>query len=158
MVNFSILKIKLYYDSIILKKEREEILEKIKLCIYKNNLKIDDTYAFVGRNGITNDKKEGDGKTPSGKFKLGVAFGIHSKEEIKIPFNIKYIQITPSLYWVDDVNSIYYNKLVDIEKQEKDWNSAEHLVEYPKQYEYAIEIISNKENIPGKRKCNFFTL
>ena len=50
-------------------------MEKIKLCIYKNNLKIDDTYAFVGRNGITNNKKEGDGKTPSGKFKLGVAFG-----------------------------------------------------------------------------------
>ena len=39
---------------------------------------------------------------------------MHKKEEIKIPLNIKYIQITSDLYWIDDINSIYYNRLVDI--------------------------------------------
>lgn len=83
---------------------------------------------------------------------------MHKKEEIKITLNIKYIQITSDLYWIDDINSIYYNRLVDIQKVKRDWNSAEHLIDYPKQYEYAIEIKSNKENISGNRKCNFSTL
>ena len=110
------------------------------------------------KNIPTDTKKESDGKTPSGKFELGLAFGMHKKEEIKIPLNIKYIQITSDLYWIDDINSIYYNKLVDIQKVKREWNSAEHLIDYPKQYEYAIEIKSNKENISGNRKCNFSTL
>ena len=133
-------------------------MNKIKFFIYKNNIKLDEGFAYIGKNGITDNKKESDGKTPSGKFELGLAFGMHKKEEIKIPLNIKYIQITSDLYWIDDINSIYYNKLVDIKKVKREWNSAEHLIDYSKQYEYAIEIKSNKENISGNRKCNFSAL
>ena len=69
--------------------------------------------------------------------------------------SIKYIKINPNLYWVDDVKSIYYNQLVDATKTEKDWNSAEHLIAYPTQYEYAVEIKSNPQNIPGKGSAIF---
>ena len=122
----------------------------------KNQIKYFKQKHLYGKNGIASNKKEGDGKTPEGVFELGIAFGTHSPKEIKS--NIKYIQINKNLYWVDDVNSKYYNRLVDITKVDKDWNSAEHLMEYPEQYEYAIEIKANAPNIPGKRERNFHTL
>ena len=38
---------------------------------------------------------------------------------------------------------------------QKDWKSAEHLIEYPKQYEYAIELKTNPNNIKGKGSAIF---
>ena len=111
--------------------------------------------AFIGKNGITIDKKEGDGKTPEGMYELGLAFGMHDKKQISIDSSIEYIKINENLYWVDDVNSTYYNQLVDSRKVIKDWKSAEHLIEYPKQYEYAIEIKTNIGNVPGKGSAIF---
>ena len=81
---------------------------------------------------MTSNKKEGDGKTPKGIYELGLAFGMHDKKQISIDSSIEYIQINENLYWVDDINSIYYNKLVDSRKVIKDLKSAEHLIEYPK--------------------------
>lgn len=136
-------------------KEKDEC--KAKLILYdineKERKKVIETQAFIGKNGMTINKVEGDGKTPEGLFKLGIAFGIHSKKEINE--NIEYIEINENLYWVDDIKSKYYNKLVDITKVRKDWESAEHLIEYPKQYEYAIEIKSNSQNILNKGSAIF---
>lgn len=122
------------------------------LEFYEGNLKLFETKAYIGKNGITNNKKEGDGKTPIGIFKLGIAFGTHSKN--KINYN-NYIKINKNLYWVDDVKSKYYNQLIDISKTQKDWKSAENLIEYQKQYEYAIEIKTNPNNIKGKGSAIF---
>lgn len=108
--------------------------------------------AFVGRNGVTNSKIEGDGKTPLGKFYFGKILGTHNKNEINID---NYMKINKNLYWVDDINSKYYNNLVDISKVKKDWNSAEHLIDYPKEYEYLIEIKANPNNIPNKGSAIF---
>ena len=69
--------------------------------------------------------------------------------------NIPYTKITDSMYWVDDANSKYYNQLVNIEKVEKDWETAEHLIEYKTQYEYLIEIKTNPNNIPKKGSAIF---
>lgn len=113
------------------------------------------TDAFIGKNGMTVDKKEGDGKTPKGIYEFGLAFGMHNKKQIPIDSSIEYIQINENLYWIDDVNSIYYNQIVDSREVVKDWKSAEHLIEYPKQYEYAIEIKTNIGNIPGKGSAIF---
>ena len=52
------------------------------------------------------------------------------------------------------LNKINANQLIVI-NQIKDWKSAEHLIEYPKQYEYAIEIRTNIENVPGKGSAIF---
>ena len=125
--------------------ESEAILD-----FFENEAKLFSTKAFIGKNGITNDKKEGDGKTPIGKYNLGVAFGTHN--EVKFS---NYIKINENLHWVDDVNSKFYNQLVDITKVRKDWNSSEHLIEYPKQYEYAMEIKTNPKNIPNKGSAIF---
>ncbi len=121
----------------------------------KTCIKILETEAFIGKNGITNNKSEGDGKTPTGQYELGIAFGINDAKEIKISKNLEYIKINENLYWIDDVNSQFYNQMVDITKVNKDWNSAEHLIKYLKQYEYAIEIKTNPNNIPGKGSAIF---
>ena len=61
------------------------------------------------------------------------------------------------------VSACNFTKFIDanandiniITKVKKDWNSSEHLIEYPKQYEYAIEIKTNPKNIPGKGSAIF---
>ena len=68
---------------------------------------------------------------------------------------IKYKQITKEMYWVDDPESKYYNQLVNILTTPKDWSSAEHLIQYPIEYEYLIEIKTNPNNIPGKGSAIF---
>lgn len=110
-----------------------------------------ETYCFIGKNGITRNKKESDGKTPQGIYSLGIAFGMHEK----INTNLEYIKINENMYWIDDSNSKHYNKLVDVSNTEKDWKTAEHLIDYPKQYEYAIEIKYNEEQIKGKGSAIF---
>ena len=113
------------------------------------------TKAYIGRNGAISQiqKQEGDGKTPLGEFELGIALG-------KFPSTnntngLKYMQITEDMYWIDDVKSKYYNQLVNISKVTKDWNSAEHLIDYPIQYEYLIEIKTNPNNIPQRGSAIF---
>ena len=111
------------------------------------------TTAYIGKNGVTTNKQEGDVKTPLGEFELGIALGKY--EKIKNINKIKYMQITENLYWVDDIKSKHYNQLVDIASTIKDWNSAEHLIDYPIQYEYLIEIKTNPRNIQAKGSAIF---
>ena len=142
--------LKMNYNQIIIVNDIRET-RKATLMFYNNSKKIFETDAFLGKNGITSNKIEGDGKTPEGIFDLGVVFGTHSRKYIELNKKTNYIQINENLYWVDDIYSKYYNQLVDITKVNKDWKSAEHLIEYPEPYEYAIEIKTNSKNVPGKR-------
>jgi len=108
---------------------------------------------YVGKNGISDSKKEGDGKTPTGVYTFGTGFGVASNPGSKIP----YRKVTNYDYWVDDVNSKYYNQWVEINKiKDKDWKSAEHLASYPKAYKYAAVINYNTTNIvKGKGSAIF---
>ena len=72
-----------------------------------------ETIAFIGKNGMTSEKMEGDKKTPVGIFEFGTAFGTHKKI---LNNKISYISINENLYWVDDEESAYYNNLVNITK------------------------------------------
>lgn len=71
---------------------------------------------YIGQNGIALDKKEGDKKTPEGIFYLGIAFGMNATIDNN---KIEYKKINKYLYWVDDVNSKYYNQLVDSRNKKK---------------------------------------
>ena len=112
-----------------------------------------ETTAYIGTHGLTNQKTEGDGKTPIGIFSLGNILG---KEPcIQNMHGLFYRQITADMYWVDDPKSVYYNQLVHIREVNKDWNSAEQLIDYPIAYAYIIEIKTNPENIPGNGSAIF---
>lgn len=66
--------------------------------------------ASVGRSGFARlgEKREGDGKTPSGVFALGTAFGYGESASVKMP----YRQATEEDFWVDDAQSSAYNTWV----------------------------------------------
>lgn len=131
---------------VLVNKENEGVL-----YFKKYNIK---AKAYIGKNGFTTDKYEKDGKTPLGEFNLGIVMGIYPENEVEKSNEIIYKKITDKMYWVDDPESNYYNKLVkDISL--KDWNSAEHLVDYKVQYEYLIEIKTNLKNIKGKGSAIF---
>ncbi|SHH73765.1 L,D-peptidoglycan transpeptidase YkuD, ErfK/YbiS/YcfS/YnhG family [Sporobacter termitidis DSM 10068] len=106
---------------------------------------------FVGRNGVSGDKREGDGRTPTGLYPLGAAFGVREKPDTRMP----YRRITPQSYWVDDPLSPYYNTWVEAPGG-GDWRGAEHLLDYPDSYAWAVVVEYNMENIiPGKGSAVF---
>ena len=85
------------------------IVKKPGHLIYKN-------FKFrcsIGKNGIGNKKKEGDGITPKGIFKLTKVF--YREDKVKnIKTKIKKIKIKKNMGWCDDPKSKFYNKLVKL--------------------------------------------
>jgi L,D-peptidoglycan transpeptidase YkuD (ErfK/YbiS/YcfS/YnhG family) len=65
---------------------------------------------IVGRNGIAGPdaKREGDGMTPSGVFRIGHAFG----EADGIQTRLTYLKMSADCFWIDDPKSPDYNRLV----------------------------------------------
>lgn len=112
------------------------------------------TYSFaanVGRNGVTDDKAEGDKKTPAGYYALGFAFGNSPRPDTEWA----YRDVTPDSYWVDDPASASYNAWVE-DTGSRDWDSAEHLSSFPDAYAYALVIEYNMHPVvPGKGSAVF---
>ncbi len=106
----------------------------------------------VGRNGVSAKKEEGDGKTPVGLFGITLAFGTSDLTDLGLP----YRRITEESYWVDDSNSIFYNQWVEGTEQ-KDWNSAEHMIDYSASYAQGFVIDYNMSPVvPGAGSAIFF--
>lgn len=126
-------------------------------------------YIILGRNGlgwgkglhsIPNDsnpvKREGDGKSPAGVFRLGEAFGIPSVKEIG-KLKIPYRSINEYLECIDDIESQYYNKLVENNAvTEMDWKSSERIQHSPNAYHFGLVVKHNKGDIKkGAGSCIF---
>ncbi|HZY63661.1 MAG TPA: L,D-transpeptidase family protein [Edaphobacter sp.] len=86
-------------------------------------------------------KREGDGKSPAGIFTLGTAFGYASQplQGMKLP----YLELTPSIECVDDVNSKHYDRIVDRSAVTPDWNSSEHMRNTGESYRWGIVVDHN---------------
>jgi D-alanyl-D-alanine dipeptidase len=86
-------------------------------------------------------KKEGDGKSPAGIFDLGTVFGYSAQPlpELKFP----YLALTESIECVDDVNSKFYNRIVDRSAVAPDWNSSEHMRDIGESYRWGIVVDFN---------------
>ncbi len=123
----------------------------IKL-INKNKLIVDE-FIFqccIGKNGITNNKIEGDFKTPKGKFNLGDLFYKYKKDVKESNLNKK--KIKKSMGWCNNINSKNYNKLIKISKNEK----YEKIFRKDYKYDLMIPIEYNfKKVIPNKGSAIF---
>ncbi len=85
------------------------ILINKKYLIYKNYK----VKCAVGKRGIGIKKKEGDLKTPKGKYKI--KFILYRKDRIKkIQTKIKRLILKRNMGWCDDPNSKQYNKLIKL--------------------------------------------
>ena len=107
---------------------------------------------FVGKYGVSRDAHEGARMTPFGLYPVGEAFYFNEKPVT----GLDSFQVTPDTYWVDDPLSQFYNMHCE-GITDKDWNSAEHMIDYPYQYEYGFVIKYNMDPIvPGKGSAIFF--
>ncbi|MBU9723567.1 MULTISPECIES: SH3 domain-containing protein [Bacillaceae] len=107
------------------------------------------TSGFVGSNGVSNNKVEGDRKAPTGVFGMPFAFGQGSNPGTKM----EYRQITKNSYWISNVDDPQYNTWQERESSDK---ADEHLSKYTQQYKYAIALDYNMHNpVPGKGSAIF---
>tara|TARA_Y100000591_G_scaffold316010_1_gene324192 strand:+ start:356 stop:850 length:495 start_codon:yes stop_codon:yes gene_type:complete len=123
----------------------------------KHTLQIDD-FKFkccIGKKGATNNKKEGDKKTPKGIFKIGDLY--FRKDRIKKPLTLlKCIEIKKNMGWCNDIHyPRKYNKLIKIEKKIR----HEKLNRKDYKYDFLIPIKYNfKKPISGLGSCIFIHL
>ena len=108
------------------------------------------TDAFVGLNGVTEDKKEGDVKTPTGDYAVVSAFGIKANPGTALP----YTDVTDTIYACDE-DCEYYNRIIDTTETGHDCK-GEHMIEYSPQYNYGIVMEYNSENIYPNGSAVFF--
>jgi len=109
----------------------------------------------VGKLGLTENKSEGDKKTPKGIYSIGNLY--YRKDRNPKPYTkLKCIPIQKNMGWCHDIkNKKKYNKLIKIEKKIK------HEILYRKDYKYnyLIPIEYNTKNIKiGKGSAIFIHL
>lgn len=100
-------------------------------------------------------KKEGDGRSPAGVFKLLSAFGFEAEEKISW-IKLPYFQITSNIECVDDIESPNYNMIVDRSKEDAiNWKSSEKMTKI-NQYKFGIFVDYNTKPVKaGNGSCIF---
>ena len=123
----------------------------------KHTLQIDE-FTFrccIGKKGLTQNKKEGDKKTPMGTFKIENLY--FRKDRLKKPpTSLKCVEIKKNMGWCNDASyPKKYNKLIKIEKKIK----HEKLQRKDNKYDFLIPIKYNfKKPVPGLGSCIFIHL
>ena len=65
----------------------------------------------IGKNGITNNKIEGDKCTPSGVYSMDKIY--YREDRLSLPkLDFQTIPINKNFGWCDDIHSSYYNKFI----------------------------------------------
>jgi len=108
----------------------------------------------VGKNGVTKEKQEGDGKTPVGCFSIRRIF--YRSDRISKPesaFLIK--ELSPNDGWCDDPNDSNYNKYVKLPYS----SSHENLWREDNLYDIIVILGYNDDPpVPGKGSAIFMHL
>ena len=123
----------------------------------KHTLKVDE-FKFkccIGKKGLTNNKKEGDKKTPKGTFEIEHLY--FRKDRKKKPTTLlKCIEIKKYMGWCNDSKlPKKYNKLFKIEKKIK----HEKLKRRDYKYDFLIPIKYNfKKPVTNQGSCIFIHL
>ncbi len=98
-----------------------------------------ETYGYLGRNGMSNHRTEGDKTTPIGVFQMNTPFG--QKEPLE-GFPIHYLQVTEDHVWLADGN-----KMVN-DAHARGKGEAVGTAAYAGYYDYAIDAGYNSNGIP----------
>ena len=91
------------------------LVNKHKILIYnKKKYK-----CSIGLNGLTNNKVEGDKKTPMGTYSLGELF-VRTDRIKNLKTKYKFIPIKKYMAWSDDPNDLEYNQLIETKNFHKE--------------------------------------
>ena len=105
----------------------------------------------IGKNGITNNKIEGDKKTPKGLFSLGNVY-FRKDRNFKPITKLNSISINKQMGWCNDVRNKKYNKLIKINKKIK----HEKLFRKDYKYNYLLVIKYNTKRTKPNRGSAIF--
>jgi len=96
-------------------------------------------------------RKQKNGTTPLGTFRLLSTFGTHPRDAA---WKLDHRRIRAGDYWVQDNRSAYYNRYRNKAQGGFRWwlpadnvNSSERLADYPRQYEYSIVTSFNRRQV-----------
>lgn len=99
-------------------------------------------------------KKEGDGKSPAGVFKIDAAYGVAEEppKGAKLPY-----ESTARGDWqcVDDPASDHYAEIVDRKQVASDWQSHEEMLRPDALYTWVVDVAHNPGHVAGKGSCIF---
>lgn len=111
-------------------------------------------HCCLGRSGITQDKKEGDGATPVGKFRL--LYGFYRKDRLQtLESNLEFSPIEKHDGWCDAPGDQNYNALVKLPFKA----SHEVMTRDDRLYDVCIVLDYNiSPAISGKGSAIFFHL
>lgn len=88
-------------------------------------------------------KREGDGKSPAGVFRLGSAFGYATVKEAKW-VKLPYAMAGPTIECVDDAKSAHYNQVLDRSRvPAPDWSSSERMRRQDELYRWGVVVDHN---------------
>jgi len=108
----------------------------------------------IGKNGSSNNKIEGDKKTPKGLFSLGNLY-YRKDRNIRPTTKLNVISINKKMGWCNDIKNKNYNKLIKINKKIK----YEKMFRRDYKYDYLIPINYNSKNTKiGKGSAIFIHL
>ena len=108
----------------------------------------------IGKNGSSNNKIEGDKKTPKGLFSLGNLY-YRKDKNIRPTTKLNVISINKKMGWCNDIKNKNYNKLIKINKKIK----YEKMFRRDYKYDYVIPINYNSKNTKiGKGSAIFIHL
>ena len=108
----------------------------------------------IGKNGTTNNKFEGDNKTPKGLFSIDKVF-YRKDKNIKPITKLNTISINKKMGWCNDVTNKKYNSLIKINKNIK----YEKMFRKDYKYDYVVPINFNtKKTKIGRGSAIFIHL
>lgn len=106
----------------------------------------------IGLKGFSNNKIEGDKKTPVGAFKIGTCYS----KTVGIATGLDFYKYDLKDVWVDDPNSKFYNTH-QREPANGKWNSAENFSQMKNGvYDVFFNIEFNTERLKNKGSAIFF--
>ena len=118
-----------------------EIYEKNDSGKWNN---IDSTTGRVGANGLAyiENRVQSTNTTPAGVMSITGAFGVKNNPGTKLD----YIKINNNMYWDLNSENSTYNRLINYNPG----GDYEHLISYPRQYEYSLITDYNHNQVPNK--------
>ena len=107
--------------------------------------------ARIGYNGFAphGDKREGDGRTPTGSFHFQFMFGVYGDPGVHFHFR----RALRTSYWDDDSSSVNYNRWVD-SRRDSIGRNPEPMHVSPT-YNYGVVIGYNRSRTPGRGSAIF---
>lgn len=100
------------------------------------------------------EKREGDGRAPTGVFELVSCFA-YAPEELE-GTAMPVLKADSELVCVDDSSSRYYNEVFPGNVPDKDWKSAEDMLRKDGLYRYGVVVAHNQNPPrPGMGSCIF---